>query len=98
MPRKSLRVVADGETPPTPAKPLTVTEAASTGSRRDLLVALRDRIAVTVQSDMTPARDLAALSKRLVDITNEIAAVDAQDKHQEAGADVEDGAFDASAV
>lgn len=77
MNRKTLRVAAPGESPP--RKRMTVKAAADSGSRRDLLVALRSRIASTVEDPNTPARDLAALSRRLLEIAKEIEAIDAED-------------------
>jgi hypothetical protein len=57
---------------------MSVSQAAGEGSRRELLVAVRDRIAKSVASPSTLPRDLAALSKRLMDIVDEFEAVDAQ--------------------
>lgn len=54
---------------------MSVTEAAESGTYRDLLVALRDRIATTID-DGCAARDLVGLSKRLVDLTAELRALD----------------------
>ena len=96
---KGLRAVKPGEAPAR-AKPKTVTEAANGGSVRELLTATRDRIAVAVENPNTPARDLAALTKRLMETVREIEAIDAREK-QEADQDaseVQDGEFDASAV
>ncbi len=94
----ALRAVKPGETAP-PTKPKTVTEGASGGTTRDLLVAMRDRIAVAVENPNTPARDLAALTKRLTETVKEIEAIDAREQQEgERGAEVEDGDFDASAV
>ena len=100
--RNPFRVVESGESvtgPSKSVKPLTVTEAASLGSARDVYVAMRDRIAVAVENPNTPARDLAALTKRLAETIKEIEAIDAR-ADQEVGGDVEvaDGEFDASAV
>ncbi|GLU88941.1 hypothetical protein [Agromyces sp. NBRC 114283] len=94
-----LRAVKPGEKAPAPAHVKTVTEAAKSGTTRELLVATRDRIAVAVENPNTPARDLAALTKRLMETQREIEAIDARDR-EEAGANVEvsDGEFDASAV
>lgn len=55
-----------------------VTEAASDGSRLELLVAMRARVASAVEDPNTPPRDLAALTRRLLEIANEIAAIEAQ--------------------
>jgi len=96
MARKPLRVVDPNEAP---ARKLTISEAASDGSRRDLLVAMRARVATAVEDPNTPARDLAALTRRLMEIAKDIEALDAQEA--EAGG-VDDGEvdtrFDASAV
>ena len=97
--RQTLRAVQPGETGKN-AKPKTVTQAAAGGDTRELLVAMRDRIAVAVEDPTTPARDLAALTKRLSDVALSIAAIDAAGE-QEANSDaaeVEDGDFDAASV
>ena len=93
-----LRAVAEGEKA-APAKPKTVTQAASGGTTRELLVAMRDRTATSVEDPNTAARDLAALTKRLMEIVREIEAIDARAVEDgESGAEVQDGTFDASAV
>lgn len=97
-----LRTVAPGEaapkTPKTP-KPKTVAEAAASGSHRDLLVAMRERIAKTVSDTTCPPRDLAALTRRLQDIAREIEHLDVRaDEEGAARGNVEDEAFDSSAV
>lgn len=98
----TLRAVKPGEAPARKkaAKPKTVTQAASAGSARELLEAMRDRTAVAVENPNTPARDLAALTKRLMEIVREIEALDAREEQEakEDASQVEDGAFDASAV
>lgn len=77
-----------------PREPMTVTTAARDGTTRDLLVALRTRIATTVESSDMPPRDLAALSKRLTDISKEIEVLDARAEEQGASSgEVEDGEF-----
>ncbi|QSM04976.1 hypothetical protein PROPHIGD12-2_46 [Mycobacterium phage prophiGD12-2] len=53
-----------------------VSAAARSGTRRELLVATRDRIARTVDDPGTSPRDLAALTRRLMDIAAEIEAID----------------------
>lgn len=55
-----------------------VTKAAAEGSRLDLLVAMRSRVASAVENPETPPRDLAALTRRLLEIANEIATIEAQ--------------------
>lgn len=73
-----LRAVKPGEKK-TPAQPMTVAQAAKAGTPRDLLVAMRDKIAETVTQPNCAPRDLAALTKRLQDITHDIDAIDARD-------------------
>ena len=53
-----------------------VADAAAKGSHRDLLVAMRERIATAVSDPDCPPRDLAALTRRLQDIAKEIEAID----------------------
>lgn len=94
-----LRVVTPDEAPPPPAKPKTVTEAAKDGTIRELLVAMQSRIATAVEDPSTPARDLAALTKRLMEVTRDIEAIDAREKQEgEHAASVSDEAFDAAAI
>lgn len=105
--KTSLRAVPDSKAktapkraPKAPVKPPTVSEAATKGSTRDLLVAMRDRIAKAVENEKTAAKDLAALSNRLMQIVRDIEAIDAREGQEDADRanDVEDGKFDASAV
>ena len=99
-PRKTpLRAVSADEKR-APVVPKTVTDAAKAGSTRELLVAMRDRVAKDVQNENTPARDLAALTKRLMEIVRDIEAIDARAEQEasEGAAKVEDGEFDASAI
>lgn len=95
----ALRSVMPGEKPAGRVKPKTVTEAAERGTTRELLVAMRSRIAKAVEDANTPARDLAALTKRLVEVVRDIEAIDARDEQEgKSDAVTEDGIFDASAV
>ena len=96
-PRKApLRTVRDGETKP-PVK--SVAQAAANGTHRDLLVAMRERIAVTVSNPDCPPRDLAALTRRLQDIAKEIEALDLRAKEEaREGAILPDEAWDAEAL
>lgn len=99
MPRKPALSVVKPGSPEPPAAKLTVSQAAESGVRRDLLVAMRDRIARTVESPDCPPRDLAALTRRLVEIAREIESIDLAERQEaERGGRVEDEAFDASAV
>ena len=101
-PRKRLRAVADGEAPPRAkraAKSKSVTQAAASGSTRELLTAMRARIAKAVEDPNTPARDLASLTKRLVEVVRDIEAIDAREEQEAAqNGPAEDEAFDASAI
>jgi len=81
-----------------PTKPKTVSEAADTGSTRDLLVAMRTRIAKAVEDPNTPARDLAALTKRLVEVVRDIEAIDAREDEAGGSGELPDEAFDAAAI
>lgn len=75
MPAKTLRAVAPGEMAP-PSKPKSVAQAAASGNHRELLVAMRERLATAVSNPDCPPRDLAALTRRLQDIAKEIESID----------------------
>ena len=93
---RRLRVATETDKP---KPPKSITEAAGSGTTRELLVAMRHRIAKAVEDPNTPARDLAALTKRLVEVVRDIEAIDAREAETQGGAsDVSDGSFDASAV
>ena len=94
-----LRAVAKGERQPGHVVPKTISQAADGGTTRELMVAMRARIASAVEDANTPARDLAALSKRLIEVVRDIEAIDAR-AEQEATQrdDARDEAFDASAI
>ena len=73
----------------------TVARAAVAGSRRDLLVALRDRLWSALHDERTQPRDLSPLVLRLKEIHHEIASIDeAEDAHEL----VTDGDFDPEAI
>lgn len=100
-PRRSpLRAVAPNEAPPAPPARLSVSQAAASGSHRALLVAMRERIALTVSDPECPPRDLSSLTRRLQDIAKEIESIDLRAKEE--GADAldadDDEAFDTSAL
>ena len=84
-----LRAVKPNEKP---SPKLSVSQAAATGDHRQLLVAMRERIAKTVSDPDCPPRDLAALTRRLQDIAKEIEQIDLRAK--EDGADAADVAAD----
>ncbi len=82
MARKTtLRTVGADEKP---LKIKSITEAADTGTTLELLVAMRSRIAGAVEDANTPARDLAALTKRLVEVVRDIEAINARDSQEDA--------------
>ena len=54
----------------------TIYNAARTGNKRKLLVALRNKIAQQLDEANVQSRDFASLSKRLVDITMLIDRID----------------------
>lgn len=72
---RPLRAVEPGEKQPSR---LTITQAAECGNGRELLVAMRTRVARTVEDPNCPPRDLAALTRRLQEINREIEALDAK--------------------
>lgn len=74
--------------------PQTIVAAAQSGDPRALLVALRDNIASAIDEGV-PARDLAALSRRLMEIDREISVIDAKEAEEgEDGAPIPDEPFD----
>jgi len=95
--RKPLRAVAPDEKP---ARAKTITEAADAGTQRELLSAMRTRIAKAVEDASTPARDLAALSRRLLEIAREIEAIDSRAGGDDLGdaANTPDDQFDPAAL
>ena len=63
----------------------TVLEAAESGDYLAELLALRRRIASAVTDVNTPARDLAALTRRQLEISKEIKALQSRDAGDEIG-------------
>lgn len=99
MPRRPLQVVKADQPPPAKARRQKgVVAAAEGGSRLELLVAMRARVASAVQDVNTPARDLAALTRRLLEIANEIKAIESEREENGGSDDVPDEEFDASAI
>lgn len=83
-----LRAVAEGERRITAKQAKTILAAADTGTRRDLLVATRKRLASACDDPNTPARDLAALTRRLLEVSKEIEAIDARTSEEAAESEV----------
>lgn len=99
MAAKRLRAVAPNETPAHSPRKKSVSQAAANGTHRELLVALRDRVAKSVENLDTPPRDLAALTRRLQDIADEIAAIDlAESEEKSVVANSDDEEWDSSAI
>lgn len=99
MAGQRLRAVKSDEAPPAPKPPKSVAQAAKSGTQRELLAAMRDRIADAVSKPDCPYRDLASLTKRLGDIAKEIEAIDLRAKQDsEDNGVVSDETWDASAI
>jgi len=100
--RRRLAAVPGETTTPAPSrrKPRTksVAQAAADGDRRGELIGMRLRIAADIDNPNTPARDIAALSRRLLEIGKEIEAMDARDEDRAEGAGAVDESFDASSL
>lgn len=92
-----LRAVEPGETAK-PQKNLTILEAAEADDRLEEMRSMRRRIALTLDNENTPARDLAALSRRQLELGKEIDALLAREKEQVERGSVADGAFDQKAI
>lgn len=90
----SLRAVTPDDKPQRKRK-LTITQAAADGSMREQLVALRERIAITVEDPNCPPRDLAALSNRLIQITKEIDGIDSREREESDDVATPDDAWEA---
>lgn len=96
MAAKKLRAVAPNEAPPAPK---TITQAASSGTHRELLVAMRDRIAKAVEDPSCPPRDLASLSRRLHELSKDIEQHDAVEAQEEGRrGEIADEDFDSAAI
>jgi transposase-like protein len=81
-------------------QPRTIAEAASSGDYRSTLVKLRDRLAKQLDDANTPPRDMAALSRRFLEVVRELQALDTADGGDEIGkaASADDEAWDSSAI
>lgn len=78
----TLRVVSKKNGARRKPAPSTVAQAVKDGSSRDVLMTLRARIAQTIDDPDTPPRDLAALSRRLVDIDKELRSMDTAEREE----------------
>lgn len=97
MSSKNLRVVEAGEKP---ARVISsVAEAAENGTRLDELVQIRKVIARAIDNENTSPRDLAALSRRQIEISKEIEALMRQaDEESNDASLIEDRPFDKAAI
>lgn len=84
MAARKLRVVSHEEATVDPPVESSGVKSAAGRSYRDLLVALRDNIAEQIDTGIQ-ARDLAALSRRLLEISKELEAIDAAEKGDDIG-------------
>jgi len=92
-----LRAVEEGEKPP--VQITSVLQAAEQGSRLDELIQMRKVIARALDNENTSPRDLAALSRRQIEISKEVEALKRQMVEEASNAaDVADEAFDAEAI
>ena len=74
MSQSTIRPIGPDERPEPSVE--TVSAAAEHGSRLDVLIAMRRKIATTLDGEVAP-RDLAALTKRLADLTLDIESLQA---------------------
>ena len=89
-----LRVAKPGEKV-TAARPESVAKAVTDGSARDVNLAMQDRIAKAIDASDIRGADLAALSRRLIELRKELAALDAQAKEVAEDESVDDAAWEA---
>ena len=102
MARKPLRAVGPDEKPPAkePKKdPPTVLDAAESGDRIAELTAMRRVIARALDNENTSPRDLAALSRRQIEISKVIDALKRQQSEEaEQGANSDDEDWSEEAI
>lgn len=93
MPTKLRAVAADEKADR--SKPKSILDAAESGSRLEELRAMRRRIARAMDDPNTPARDLAALSRRQLEIGREVEAiVISEDEDHSVVANTDDESYD----
>lgn len=87
-------------TEPEQGFPMSVSEAAESGNRLQELIAMRRVIARHVDSDLTLARDLAALTRRQMEISREIESLRMESEGDAIGdaADSPDESFDPKTI
>jgi hypothetical protein len=104
MPRATpIRAVTDADVAAAAAKaatPPTISEAARDGNRLAELRAMRLILARAVENPMTPARDLASLTRRLIEVGREVEELEAIARQEGDGDErpAPDAALDPAAV
>lgn len=89
-----LRVAKPGEKS-APKRPESVASAVTDGTARDVNLAMQDRIAKAIDAADIRGADLAALSRRLIELRKELAALDAQAREVAEDESVDDAAWEA---
>ena len=99
MPKKKFDAYGPDDAPPAPPKIDSVADAAENGTRIDELRQMRKVIARALDNENTAARDLASLSKRQIEISREIDALERQAKEEaEEDAVTDDESWSAEAI
>lgn len=93
--KSSLRTVKDGEKAEAPSRPESVAGAVTAGSARDVNIAMQDRIARAIDDEGIRGADLAALSRRLLELRKELASLDAAALEVAEDERVDDGEWEA---
>lgn len=94
-----LHAIGPDELPPPQSSPRSIAEAAESGSTLDELRLMRMRIARTLDDPNCPPRDLAALTRRQIEIGKEIDAIVAREEQGGRRDESRDRrSFDASAI
>lgn len=96
--KTALRSVAPGETPPAPAKPMSILEAVDAGDRLAELVAMHRRLAKVLDDPTCPPREMASLSRRQMEIGREIDAMKAVRRDEDGEQPAEDEELDPAAI
>lgn len=82
MPRNSTSKGPASPDPASTSSALTVQAAIEEGTSVDLLRAMRARLARTFDSETTPPRDLAAISRRMLEIDDRIRLLEEAEKEE----------------
>ena len=90
--KPALRAVGADEKP---SRPESVAQAVEVGSQRDVNIAMQDRIAKAIDAEDIRGADLAALSRRLIELRKELSALDAQAREVAEDESVDDAAWTA---